>query len=111
MFIDDERNPAFLERFGFTRVEYVDMIVVRSSGAAIRYMVEHGVPEFISFDHDLGGKDTSQVVVKWMIEALLDKKIELPYNFDFFVHSQNPIGAKWIFDTVTGMTDEFLIAG
>ncbi len=107
MFIDDERSPSFLEKFGFTRSEYVDMVVVRSSQNAIQTIVKHGMPSFISFDHDLGGGDTGREVVKWLTESLLDDRIKLPVDFDFFVHSQNPVGAKWIADTMDGIVKEF----
>ncbi len=96
MFIDDERSPQFLEHFGFTRAEYVDMVVVRSSKDAIQHMIDHGMPIFISFDFDLGGDDTSKTVVKWIIEAVLNKSVTISPEFDWFVHSQNPIGRDWL---------------
>ena len=107
MFIDDGRTPDFLSRSGFVRSSYIDMVVVRSSAAAISMMEELGVPSFISFDHDLGGDDTARRVVNWMMNALMDEKIVLPDDFDFFVHSQNPVGAKWIVDMMTGLIMEF----
>lgn len=44
----------------------------------------------ISFDHDLGGDDTSRVVVLWLCEH--DDK----WPASAKVHSMNPIGAEWL---------------
>ncbi len=54
--------------------------------------------ERVSFDHDLGGDDTSRPVVIWMIEN--------NFRFDnYHVHSANPVGAQWL----TGMIERYLI--
>lgn len=83
LFIDDERYP-------------VDGLctIVRSSKDAIERMIAFGCPSFISFDHDLGGDDTSMKIVHWMIEKDLDRPGWIPDDFSFYVHSQNPIGKK-----------------
>lgn len=96
LFIDDERFPATA---GWT--------IVRSSPDAVRAVRELGVPSFISFDHDLGGFDTSRVFIMWLIDELLDGNIKLPDDFDFTVHSQNPIGADWIKTTMQSVVREF----
>ncbi len=84
MFIDDERMPAG---------NADDWRIVRSSDEAKQVVTSLGVPEFISFDHDLGGEDTAMVFVDWLIAAHLDGVIStFPAAFD--VHSQNPIGAR-----------------
>lgn len=107
VFLDDERSPEFLERFGFTRSEYVDMVVVRSSAKMIEHVKEHGVPTYISFDHDLGGDDNARVFIKWLIDELIDGRVKMPKDFDFVVHSMNPVGSEWICDTMTGIIGEF----
>lgn len=95
MFIDDERFPP--ENSG-------DWVIVRSSTDAIRYVKHQGLPEFISFDHDLGGDDTSRKFIKWLTDYMLDNNLSFHnMNFTFDVHSQNPVGAKWIRDTMTSM--------
>lgn len=45
--------------------------------------------EAISFDHDLGGDDTSRKVILWMCEH--DYWPEVVY-----VHTANPVGREWI---------------
>jgi hypothetical protein len=83
LFIDDERFP-------------VDdsWVIVRTSEEAIQHVKENGMPIYISFDHDLGGDDTSVKFIWWMIDLFLDGNIEISKDFDFYVHSQNPIGAE-----------------
>lgn len=82
LYIDDIRTPS-TEGWSITR----------NSKETIDYMVDNGCPVYISFDHDLGGEDTSMVIVKWMIEHDLNNKGKfIPYNFEFNVHSANPVG-------------------
>jgi hypothetical protein len=81
LFIDDLRYPIE-DRW----------VIVRSSQEAIDYVIANGPPAEISFDHDLGGDDTSMQFIKWLIEYTIDSDIEFPKQF--FVHSANPVGAE-----------------
>lgn len=96
LFIDDERFPVD-----------DDWVIARSTNEAIFAIRLNGMPSFISFDHDLGGNDTSRVFIKWLLDELLDGNEQLPPDFDFAVHSQNPIGADWIQSTMLGIIREF----
>jgi hypothetical protein len=78
LFIDDERIPPS-----------DDLIVVRSSQEAIDYIKTNGWPTFISFDHDLGGDDTTMVFLKRLMNEIWDGKTNPP---DYHIHSANPIG-------------------
>jgi len=84
MYIDDIREP---------KGEFD--IIVRTSNEAIDWMfANEASPNFISFDHDLGGDDTAMKVVKFMVSADLDLGGEfIPEDFEFNVHSANPVGA------------------
>lgn len=83
MYIDDIRDP----KGNFDTV-------VRSSAEAIEYLDTHGCPNFISFDHDLGGDDTAMRVVKHLVSLDLDADgTFIPQDFSFNVHSANPVGA------------------
>lgn len=96
MFLDDERNPVLIKSFD----------IVRSSDEAISHMQDKGCPRFISFDHDLGGDDTAMRVVHWMIDHDLELCGEwIPFDFSFYVHSQNPIGAENIANTLQRYLD------
>ena len=86
VYLDDLRNPP---NRSFT--------VVRSFNAAVDYISTYGCPLFISFDHDLGEKDgkvlkTGMDLAKWLVERDLNNKGFIPVNFNFIVHSANPVG-------------------
>lgn len=87
LFIDDERFPAEDGR------EYV---IVRSSEEAIEFIKEHGIPTHIAWDHDLGGDDNSRRVVAYIMELVFQDDVRMPPDFTWSIHSQNPIGARWI---------------
>jgi len=93
LYIDDIRDPK--GDFDF---------IARTSNEAIRIMESQDCPNFISFDHDLGGDDTAMRVVKFMVEADLDNPGWIPDNFTFFVHSANPVGAA----NITGYLNAYL---
>lgn len=83
LFIDDERDP----------VPGIDTVIVRSFEEAVEVMYGMGCPDFISFDHDLGEGKNGYDIAKWMIETDLDEEGNfIPYDFKFYVHSQNNIG-------------------
>lgn len=83
LFIDDERFPVT-----------DDWVIVRTSQEAIDTLLARGFPSFISFDHDLGGDDTSIVFINWLTDELIEGRLDIPKFFDYYVHSQNCIGAE-----------------
>ena len=82
LFIDDIRQPPS-----------PDWVVVRSSEEAKATVLKYGMPTTISFDHDLGGDDTSMLFIHWLIELSMDNPA-LPFPRDYIIHSANPVGAK-----------------
>lgn len=98
LFIDDERFPVT-----------DDWVIVRTSEEASKYVAQHGMPTEISFDHDLGkdvlgDDDTSMHFIWWIINTHYDHGLEIPADFTYYVHSQNPIGAR----NIKGLMDGFL---
>lgn len=87
LFLDDWRNCP--EGFDLARNydEFVD------------YIERNGVPNYISFDHDLGSYDKTGYDC-----ALYLVKNDLKIN-DFSCHSANPIGRKRIYDLLTDWKD------
>lgn len=90
LYLDDLRTPVD-ESF----------VIVRSYAEAVKFVSENGVPEFISFDHDLGADKNGWLLLptgydfaKWLVNSDLNKTIKIPDNFLFAVHSQNPVGAR-----------------
>lgn len=96
LFIDDERYPASGQ-----------WVIVRTSKQAIDWVSANGIPSEISFDHDLGGDDTSRKFVNWLVDELVDGRQHFPDDFTFTVHSQNPIGASWLRSTMTMLIQHF----
>lgn len=82
LFLDDLRDPVNNE---FT--------VCRTSQEAIDLLYSMGVPQVISFDHDLGGDDTSMVYINHLINGVLDNRWTIPSGFIYYIHSANPVGS------------------
>lgn len=75
LFLDDVRDPPDNS-----------WVTVRSFDDFIGWIVLHGVPDLISFDHDLGeNQPTGMDCAKWLVEN------ELPIK-GWKVHSANPPG-------------------
>ena len=56
-----------------------------------KYILENGLPSFISFDHDLGLGKTGYDCAKYLVEYCLNHHLEPP---GYKVHSQNPVGKE-----------------
>jgi hypothetical protein len=88
LFLDDLRTvemvyPGQEEKF----------IVVRSHTDFVSYIAINGLPDFISFDNDLGENEEGNIMpegydcAKWLVyQSGLDLK-----NLKFMVHSANPV--------------------
>lgn len=69
----------------------------KNSYDAVEFLNQHNNLnriDFISFDHDLGGEDTSRPVVQMIEEAAFNGKIDRVIRYN--VHSANTVGAEWI---------------
>jgi len=96
LFIDDIRDPVD-----------TDFVVVRSYSEAVGYIRKNGCPSVISFDHDLGDAHelTGFDIAKWLVERdLNDKGAFIPKDFEYHVHSANPVGAG----NITGLLNNYL---
>lgn len=85
MFIDDERDPPNGE---------TDWIVKRCFTSAMHHIYYNGCPNYISFDHDLATHLTGYDVAKEIVMLDMHGEVKIPDDFSFYVHSQNPVGAK-----------------
>lgn len=87
LYLDDIRTP-----------KNKDYIIVRNYEEAIEFIKQNGIPDFISFDHDLGCDERGNVLksghdfAKWLVEMDIEDKYKFPEDFSFNVHSANPIG-------------------
>lgn len=79
LYLDDLRpTPA-----GFERVYAYEEFV--------KFILDNGLPDFISYDHDLGEGKTGYDCAKWLVEYCLENNLSLP---EYAVHSQNPVGKE-----------------
>ena len=79
LYLDDLRSTPE----GFERVySYTEFVA---------YLEHKGLPDFISFDHDLGEEFSGYDCAKYLVDYCLDHQLPLP---DFSVHSQNHVGKE-----------------
>lgn len=92
LFIDDERFPVVANN--------PLIIIARNYPAAKEAFEVFGCPSFISFDHDLGQySQTGYDIAKLLIEMDMDRDGKwMPSDFHFYVHSQNPVGGRNIYN-------------
>lgn len=105
LFLDDIRSPkdaiglvpSHMNQFYWSN----DWDVVRSHDEFVEFIKNNGVPDFVSFDHDLADehyKDleashekTGYESAKWLVDYCVDNGVGLP---EYQVHSANPVGKK-----------------
>jgi len=122
LFLDDYRIPK--DAFAYMHLKiYLDVewIVVRNYQAFIALIEGKGIPDMISFDHDLADEHYDKEIVqgqtydeiyelfdektgyhcaKWLINYCIDNNKEIPARI--LIHSMNPAGTmniKSLFDT------------
>lgn len=99
LFIDDERDPPGNDgRVWVVARDWEDVMM------AFRI---HGMPGYVSFDHDLGlDTHTGYDIAKFMVELDMnnDENFAIPQEFGFYVHSQNPVGR----DNIQKYLDNYL---
>lgn len=113
LFLDDLRNPADCLNYMGNR-KNVDISIYRKEWHIARtydefvtWIETHGLPDFISFDHDLADYHYEYSVeysgmdcAKWLVEYCLDNNVPCP---DFVVHSANPACA----DNISALLNNF----
>lgn len=96
LFIDDERDMADVKWASAemqNKYHNEEWTICRSHMQVISAIYENGMPTFISFDHDLGeNESTGHAIAKWIVHLDMESSVKIPDNFDFYVHSMNPIG-------------------
>lgn len=94
LFLDDIRTVDMV----YDKSMVTEFDVVRTCAGFIEYIKENGLPDFISFDNDLGLDENGEVApdgyaaAKWLVyESGLDLT-----NLQFKVHSANPVASEQI---------------
>ncbi len=98
LFIDDERNvkdPVWMPWQVQEKYRNEEWQIARNFNDVKLIVGLFGFPQIVSFDHDLGKNEpTGYVICQWLCDLIMDEKYQFPENFEFFVHSKNPVGAK-----------------
>ena len=117
LWLDDIRNPhigdwlmAYAPQFAYGEGE---VVWVKNFDDFVSHIKFKGIPDMISFDHDLGEDVAREKVrmgtskrqarkqkketksgfdcAKWLVDYCIDNEIPIPH---FGVHSANPVGAE-----------------
>ena len=94
LFLDDERNVSDVTWLSLPETDWY----VARTFLWFKLHIQGGMPEYISFDHDLQDFDmdtdeerTGMTCLKWLIEYCMDRDMMIPVCF---FHTQNPVGKK-----------------
>ena len=94
LFLDDIRTIEMV----YDKAMESEFDIVRNYHDFVNYIRKNGLPDFISFDNDLGLDDNGEVApdgyaaAKWLVfESGLDLS-----DLKFKVHSANPVAAEQI---------------
>jgi hypothetical protein len=115
LFLDDQRVPIDCTKYMYRKginvsIYYENWNIVRSYLEFVKWVENNGLPDLISFDHDLADvvelraelpietwfdldankEYTGMDCAKWLVNYCLDNKQKLP---KFIVHSSNPAGS------------------
>jgi len=82
LWIDDLRDPP------------EGWVWAKDSNKAISCLIAFKSIDTISFDHDLGGDDTTRRVVNWLCENGWGD------IHTVYVHTANPVGREWLEGTI-----------
>lgn len=125
LFLDDERIPLDVSWTALPldiKWDATAWDIVRSYTQFIEYITYNGLPDFVSFDHDLAdqhykdffrAKDDNQDLaydmyeektgydcVKWLVGYCIKHNLDFPV---YAVHSMNPIGK----DNIIGLVNSY----
>ena len=119
LFLDDFRNPhdcmSYMPyRIGTHAAMYTqqEWSIVKNYDEFTKWITLNGLPEMVSFDHDLADEHYSPAMcgdaadyptefeektgldcAKWLVDYCIDNKLDFPC---FEVHSMNPVGSDRI---------------
>lgn len=117
LFLDDERNVADVKWVQYPLVHWV---VVRNYQEFVDTVIKNGIPQRVSFDHDLGKSAYNECLrcfsekddkinynnirektgldcARWLINKCIENNKKFP---EYYVHSLNPIGKENIISLI-----------
>lgn len=107
LFLDDIRSPH--QCVAYTKKEIYDSLdwqVKRSYEEFVECVTDNGLPEVVSFDHDLADahynpttwtedfvyhEKTGFDCVKWLVDYCINNNLKFP---EWHLHTMNPVGRK-----------------
>ena len=119
LFLDDERQPANVT---WVELPNVQWRIVRTFKDFVGMITKEGLPDIVSFDHDLAGEHynefhraisendeirynklrekTGYDAAKWLVGYCLERNLDLP---ECYIHTWNNIGR----DNIKGILDTY----
>ena len=113
LFLDDYRYPDGCQHTNNPIYNEIEWEIVRNYGEFVKYITENGLPELVSFDHDLAeahyhpsmwkgaklymqylettSEKTGMDCAKWLVDYCIDNGKPFP---KWLVHSMNPVGKE-----------------
>jgi len=130
LFLDDFRNPIDCTQYMYQRgvdckIYHERWFVVKNYKQFIHWITKNGLPDIISFDHDLADEhygvdyqdweinssddlqvpETGMDCAKWLTNYCIDNNTKLP---EFYVHSMNPVGRENIQKYLESFKKQFI---
>lgn len=103
IFLDDIRVPTDI----YSDTNNDEWLIIRNLTDFKNKVESDGVPDYISFDHDLSDinsetneENTGLTCAKFLVDFCMNNNIKL---LDFYVHSANPCGK----DNINGLLNNF----
>lgn len=94
IFLDDERTPSDVSWIRYD--PDIQWTIVRNFAEFKDEIKSHGIPKYMSFDHDLADFDesgreyTGLTCAKYLVDVVQTDDVELPEHI--YYHTKNPIG-------------------
>ena len=119
LWLDDVRNPfnntqwktmiQYLKEeylFIFDENEPCGIFWAKTQTEFEKYIKEHGLPDVISFDNDLGiGNEEGYDCAKWLVEYCMNNNVSLP---EWYVHSTNPVAKENIENLLINVKNNYI---
>lgn len=106
LFLDDIRFPFEVYEYTLQPLFLEEKWeIIRNYNGFVEWITKNGLPDFISFDHDLADisfdtEKTGYECAKWLVDYCLDNNLACP---KFYCHSMNPVGR----DKINGLLMQF----
>lgn len=91
LWLDDERDPSDARWHGYFPIPDAKPVWLKTFSAFVDWIDNHGLPDAVCFDHDLGLDQSGFDAAKWLTEYCLDRDLPLPL---WEIQSANPIGKQ-----------------